>query len=182
MVAVAALSTACVSATPPRPKPPRRVKDEAESERRVAAYQQQRAVYDEAMQARKLAFTQRKQEPLAPKPPLPKKPRKPRTSKDRAENLRRVSDYQQLLDEYELALRAHKELMAERKRATDRKSRPEDDGQRAAKRRRVRVAEQRREIHFQVSVPVGRKQAPMSGLITPGTNGSAQISSVCDPA
>ena len=111
------------------------------------------------------AFTQRKQEPLAPKPPLPKKPRK-----DRAENIRRVAKYQQLLDEYEQALCAHnvehKELMPERKRATDRRSRPEDDGQRAAKRRRVRVAEQRRELNFQVIVPVGRKQAPMSGLIT----------------
>ena len=137
MVALAVVvpSTAVVVGTPPRPKPPRRVKDEAESERRIATYQQQRAVYEEALHARKLAFFQRKQEPLKPKPPLPKKPRKPRRCKDEAEHLRRLANYQQILAEYQRALQAHKELMAERKRATDRRSRPEDDGERAAKRR-----------------------------------------------
>ena len=139
MVAVVMPSTAVVVVTPPRPKPPRRVKDEAESDRRIAVYQQQRAVYEEALQARKLAFAQRKQEPLAPKPPLPKKPRKPRSCKDEAESLRRVANYQQLVAEYEKAMQAHKEQMAERKRATDRRSRPRDDGERATKRRRVRV-------------------------------------------
>ena len=94
-------STAVVVVTPPRPKPPRRVKDEAESERRIAIYQQQRAVYEEAMRARKLSFMQRKQEPLEPKPPLPKKPRKPRSCKDEAEKRRRFAEYQQLLAEYE---------------------------------------------------------------------------------
>ena len=70
-------------------------------------------------------------------------------------------NYQQLLAEYEKAMQAHRELMAERKRATDRRSRPEDDGERAAKRRRVRVDERRRQLNFHVSVPVGRKQAPI---------------------
>ena len=163
MLAVVVPSTAGVVVTPPRPKPPRRVKDDAESERRIAAYQQQRTVYEEAMHARKLAFMQRKHEPLGPKPPLPKKPRKPRSCKGEDETLHRVAEYQQLLAEYEKALQAHKELMAERKRATDRRSRPEDDGERAAKRRRVRLDERRRQIDFHVSVSVGRKQAPMTG-------------------
>ena len=154
---------AVVVGTPPRPKPPRRVKDEAESERRIATYQQQRAVYEEALHARKLAFFQRKQEPLKPKPPLPKKPRKPRRCKDEAEHLRRLANYQQILAEYQRALQAHKELMAERKRATDRRSRPEDDGERAAKRWRARVDERRRQLNLHVSVSVGRKQAPMTG-------------------
>ena len=82
MIVVVVPSKAGVVVTPPRPKPPRRVKDEAESERRIAIYQQQRAVYEEAKRARKLSFMQRKEEPLEPKPPLPKKPRKPRDCKD----------------------------------------------------------------------------------------------------
>ena len=95
--------------------------------------------------------------------------------KDEAESLRRVANYQQLVAEYEKAMQAHKEQMAERKRATDRRSRPRDDGERATKRRRVRVEAAcacgsggvcvcvRRQINFHVSVPVGRKQAPMTG-------------------
>ena len=47
MATVVAPSTAVVVVTPPRPKPPRRVKDEAESERRIVVYQKQRAVYEE---------------------------------------------------------------------------------------------------------------------------------------
>jgi len=148
---------------PSRPTPPRRVKDEVENERRMAAYQQRRALYDEAVQARKLNIMQRKFEPLPPKPPLPRKPRKPRSSKTAVETLRRIAEYEERIQEYERALCVHNELMAERKRQTDRRSRPEDDGVRAAKRRRVRVDEWRRQISFQVSVPVGRKQAPNTG-------------------
>ena len=44
---------------PPRPKPPRRVKDEAETKRRILSYKHQRIAYDVVLQARKLAFVQR---------------------------------------------------------------------------------------------------------------------------
>ena len=57
MATVVAPSTAVVVVTPPRPKPPRRVKDEAESERRIVVYQKQRAVYEEVMLIFGLIYT-----------------------------------------------------------------------------------------------------------------------------
>ena len=91
--------------------------------------------------ARKLAVLHSIMTPVAPllgpPPKKPSKPPPPRVVKDAAENERRQAEYaaSPAVKAYERAMEEHRAAMTDRKRATDKRSRPDDDGARAVQRR-----------------------------------------------